>query len=53
MYAMAVAFTLVEALRKAGEWRLTREGGLVKAVSSLSVTILLAIPGIAVKTGPG
>ena len=48
---MAVAYTLVEALRKAGKTP-TRDS-LVKAVSSLNVTKNpFMIPGIFVKTGP-
>ena len=51
VYGMAVAFTLVEALKKAGK-NLTR-AGLVKAVSNLSVTTNpFLLPGIVVKTGP-
>jgi branched-chain amino acid transport system substrate-binding protein len=50
VYGMAVAYTLVEALKKTGK-NLTREG-LVKAVGSLNVTKNpFVIPGIAVKTG--
>jgi branched-chain amino acid transport system substrate-binding protein len=52
VYGMAAAFTLVEALKKAGK-DLTREG-LVKAVASLNVTKNpFMIPGIVVKTGAG
>jgi len=51
VYGMAVAYTLVEALKKAGK-SLTRDG-LVKAVQSLNVTNNpFVIPGISVKTGP-
>jgi len=52
VYGMAVAYTLVEALRKAGK-DLTREG-LMKVVQSLNVTNNpFVVPGISVKTGPG
>jgi branched-chain amino acid transport system substrate-binding protein len=52
VYGMAVAFTLVEALKKVGK-TLTRET-LMKAVQALNVTNNpFVIPGISVKTGPG
>jgi ABC-type branched-subunit amino acid transport system substrate-binding protein len=52
VYGMAVAFTLVEALKKAGK-DLTRER-LVRAVGSLNLSRNpFLIPGIAVRTGPG
>jgi branched-chain amino acid transport system substrate-binding protein len=52
VYGMAVAYTLVEALKKAGK-KLTRDG-LLKAVESLNVTNNpFVVPGISVKTGPG
>jgi branched-chain amino acid transport system substrate-binding protein len=52
VYGMAVAFTLVEALKKAGK-NLTRDG-LLKAVQNLSVTNNpFMVPGVSVKTGPG
>lgn len=51
VYGMAVAYTLVEALKKAGK-NLTREG-LMKAVTSLNVSNNpFMVPGIIVKTGP-
>ncbi len=49
VYGMAAAFTLVEALKKAGK-ELTREG-LVRALAALNVTKNpFLIPGIVVKT---
>jgi ABC-type branched-subunit amino acid transport system substrate-binding protein len=52
VYGMAVAYTLVEALKKAGK-DLTRDA-LMKAVTNLNVTTNpFMVPGIAVKTGPG
>jgi len=52
VYGMAVAYTLVEALKQAGR-NLTRDS-LVKAVSNLNVTTNpFLLPGISVKTGPG
>ena len=52
VYGMAVAFTLVEALKKAGK-NLTRDS-LVKAVGNLNVTTNpFMVPGVVVKTGPG
>jgi len=52
VYGMAVAYTLVDALKKTGK-SLTREG-LVKAIGSLNVTKNpFMIPGILVKTAPG
>ena len=52
VYAMASAFTLVEALKKAGK-NLTRQG-LLKAVASLDVrNNPFMLPGITIKTGPG
>ena len=52
VHGMAVAFTLVAALEKAGR-NLTREG-LMKAVRTLNVTgNPFLVPGIAVKTGAG
>ena len=49
---MAVAYTFVEALKKAGK-NPTRES-LVKAVSTLNLTKNpFMIPGIFIKTGPG
>ena len=51
VYGMAVAYTLVEALKKAGK-NLTRDG-LVKAVGNLNVTTNpFLLPGVTVKTGP-
>jgi branched-chain amino acid transport system substrate-binding protein len=51
VYGMAVAYTLVEALKKTGK-NLTRDG-LVKAVDSLNVTNNpFVLPGITIKTGP-
>jgi len=51
VYGMAVAATLVEALKKAGK-NLTRDG-LVKAVGNLNVTTNpFLLPGISIKTGP-
>jgi branched-chain amino acid transport system substrate-binding protein len=50
VYGMAVAFTLVQALKKAGK-NLTR-AGIVKAVANLDVrNNPFLLPGIAVKTG--
>jgi ABC-type branched-subunit amino acid transport system substrate-binding protein len=52
VYAMASAFTLVEALKKAGK-NLTRQG-LLKAIASLDVrNNPFMLPGIRIKTGPG
>jgi branched-chain amino acid transport system substrate-binding protein len=52
VHGMAVAFTLVAALEKAGR-NLTREG-LMKAVERLNVTgNPFLVPGISVKTGVG
>jgi branched-chain amino acid transport system substrate-binding protein len=52
VYGMAVAFTLVEALKKAGK-NLTRDG-LMRAAGNLKVsTNPFMIPGIVVKTGAG
>ena len=52
VYGMAVAYTFVEALKKAGKSP-TRDS-LVKAVSSLNLTKNpFMIPGIFIKTGPG
>ena len=51
VYGMAAAFTLVEALKKAG--RTPTRAGLVKAVAALNVTKNpFMIPGILIKTGP-
>ncbi len=51
VYGMAVAYTLVEALKKAGR-NLTRDG-LVKAVDSLDISSNpFVLPGITIKTGP-
>jgi branched-chain amino acid transport system substrate-binding protein len=51
VYGMAVAFTLVEALKKAGK-DLTRDG-LIKAVDNLNIANNpFVLPGIVVKTGP-
>jgi branched-chain amino acid transport system substrate-binding protein len=50
-YAMASAFTLVEALKKAGR-NLTRLG-LLKAIASLEIrNNPFMLPGIVIKTGP-
>lgn len=52
VYGMAVAWTAVEALRKAGK-SLTRER-LVEVVSAMSLSNNpFLLPGIALKTGPG
>jgi branched-chain amino acid transport system substrate-binding protein len=50
VYGMAAAYTLVEALKKAGK-NLTRES-LVRAVGNLDVANPFLLPGIKVKTGP-
>jgi branched-chain amino acid transport system substrate-binding protein len=51
VYGMAVAFTLVEALKKAGR-NLTR-AGIVNAVDHLDITNNpFLLPGISIKTGP-
>ena len=51
VYGMAAAFTLVEALKKAG--RTPTRAGLVKAVAGLNVTKNpFMTPGIHIKTGP-
>jgi ABC-type branched-subunit amino acid transport system substrate-binding protein len=51
VYGMAAAYTLVDALKKAGR-NLTRDG-IVKAVSNLDITTNpFLLPGIVVKTGP-
>ena len=51
VYAMASAFTFVEALKKAGK-NLTR-AGLLRALNNLNVTNNpFLLPGITVKTGP-
>ena len=51
VYGMAVAYTLVEALKKAGK-NLTRDG-LVKAVGDLDIeNNPFVLPGIAIKAGP-
>jgi branched-chain amino acid transport system substrate-binding protein len=51
VYGMAAAYTMVEALRKAGK-NLTRDS-LIRAVDSLDVTTNpFLLPGIVVKTGP-
>jgi branched-chain amino acid transport system substrate-binding protein len=51
VYGMAAAYTMVEALRKAGK-NLTRDA-LTRAVDSLDVTTNpFLLPGIVVKTGP-
>jgi branched-chain amino acid transport system substrate-binding protein len=52
VYAMASAYTLVEALKKAGT-NLTRQG-LLKAIGSLNIgNNPFMLPGITIKTGPG
>jgi branched-chain amino acid transport system substrate-binding protein len=52
VYGMAVAFTTVEALERAGK-NLTR-AGLMRVAANLSVANNpFLLPGIAVKTGPG
>ena len=52
VYGMAVAWTTIEALKKAGK-NLTR-AGLVKAVSSMNLPKNpFLLPGIAIKTGAG
>ncbi|HJU48229.1 MAG TPA: ABC transporter substrate-binding protein [Gaiellaceae bacterium] len=52
VYGMSAAYTLVEALKKAGK-NLTRDG-LMKAIGSLNVTKdPFMIPGIVIKTGAG
>jgi ABC-type branched-subunit amino acid transport system substrate-binding protein len=52
VYAMASAFTLVEALKKVGT-NLTR-AGLLKALANLNVTNNpFLLPGVTVRTGPG
>jgi branched-chain amino acid transport system substrate-binding protein len=52
VYGMAVAFTTVEALERAGK-NLTR-AGLMRVAANLNVANNpFLLPGIAVKTGPG
>jgi branched-chain amino acid transport system substrate-binding protein len=52
VYGMAAAWTVVEAIRKAGK-DLTREG-LVKVTNSMNMSgNPFLLPGIALKTGPG
>lgn len=51
VYGMAAAYSMVEALKKAGQ-DLTREG-VVKAVGSMNHRNPFLLPGIVVKTGAG